>query len=183
VYTFDHALDQGLVDWAGQYLNEQVAGLKLGTRALRRRFEDEGLSARERSFLATLRPAFVEAVADEDQRVFVGGAASLLDDVRVGGIGPYRALLEVLEQRAVLLDILAATLDPRRLYVRLGDEIENPALRELSLVGATYGVSHRPLGAVSLVGPLRMDYDKAIRSVRSAAHELSRFVEAIYGEN
>jgi hypothetical protein len=28
-----------------------------------------------------------------------------------------------------------------------------------------------------------MDYDMAIRSVRAAAHELSRFVEEIYDDN
>jgi hypothetical protein len=28
-----------------------------------------------------------------------------------------------------------------------------------------------------------MDYDKAIRSVRSAAQELSRFVEEVYEDN
>ena len=37
-----------------------------------------------------------------------------------------------------------------------------------------------PLGAVGLVGPLRMDYEKAIRTVRAAAFELSRFVEDVY---
>jgi heat-inducible transcriptional repressor len=47
---------------------------------------------------------------------------------------------------------------------------------------ATYGF-HRTLGTVSLLGPLRMDYDKALRSVRSAAHELSRFVEEAYGND
>jgi heat-inducible transcriptional repressor len=36
---------------------------------------------------------------------------------------------------------------------------------------------------VSLVGPLRMDYEKAIRSVRAAAFELSRFVESVYEDN
>ena len=35
---------------------------------------------------------------------------------------------------------------------------------------------------MSLLGPVRMDYDKAIRSVRVAAHELSRFVEEVYDE-
>jgi heat-inducible transcriptional repressor len=39
---------------------------------------------------------------------------------------------------------------------------------------------HRALGAVSLVGPVRMDYDKALRAVRSAAHELSRFAESVF---
>jgi heat-inducible transcriptional repressor len=36
---------------------------------------------------------------------------------------------------------------------------------------------------VSLLGPVRMDYDMAIRSVRAAALELSRFVEDVYAEN
>jgi heat-inducible transcriptional repressor len=36
---------------------------------------------------------------------------------------------------------------------------------------------------VGLLGPVRMDYEKAIRSVRAAAHELSRFVEDVYAEN
>jgi heat-inducible transcriptional repressor len=50
-------------------------------------------------------------------------------------------------------------------------------------VGASYGLAHRTLGTVTLLGPVRMDYDKAIRSVRAAAHELSRFVEEIYDDN
>ena len=95
----------------------------------------------------------------------------------------YQRLLEVLEKRAALLDLLSQTLDPRRPFVRVGPEIEHPALRELSLVGASYGLTNRTLGAVTLLGPVRMDYDKAIRSVRAAAHELSRFVEEIYDDN
>ena len=120
--------------------------------------------------------------ADEEQRLFVGGAAGLLDELRSDEIGAYRSLLDALEKRAALLDVLAAALDPRRPFVRVGEELEHPALRELALVGATYGVAHRTLGAVSLLGPLRMDYDKAIRSVRSAARELSRFVEDVYAD-
>jgi transcriptional regulator of heat shock response len=42
---------------------------------------------------------------------------------------------------------------------------------------------NRTLGAVSLFGPLRMDYEKAIRSVRSAASELSRFSEEVFDED
>ena len=45
---------------------------------------------------------------------------------------------------------------------------------------ATYGIRSTPLGAVGLVGPVRMDYEKAIRTVRAAAFELSRFVEDVY---
>ena len=69
----------------------------------------------------------------------------------------------MLEKRAALLELLGEALDPRRPFVRVGDELEHPALRDVSLVGATYGLTNRTLGAVTLLGPLRMDYDKAIR--------------------
>src|SRR5439155_1702158 len=92
-------------------------------------------------------------------------------------------LLEVLEKRAALLEIVGEALDPKRPFVRVGGELENPALHDVALVGASYGLTHRTLGAVGLLGPVRMDYDKAIRSVRAAAFELSRFVEEIYAEN
>ena len=183
VYTFDEPVDQKLAEWAADYLNDQVAGLKLGTHLLRRKFENPDLSVRERTFLDVLRPAFTQLVSPEEQRLYVGGAAGLLVDARVEDISSYTALLEALEHRAAMLDMLARALDPRRPFVRVGEELEHTALAELALVGACYGLANRPLGSVSIVGPLRMDYGKAIRSVRSAAAELSRFVEEVYEDN
>jgi len=92
-------------------------------------------------------------------------------------------MLATLEKRAELLGILGQALDPLRPFVRVGEDLQQPALHGAALVGATYGLTNRVLGAVSLLGPLRMDYAKAIRSVRSAAHELSRFVEEVYEDN
>ena len=183
VLSFDQPVDPGLANWARQYLNEQLVGVQLGTQLMRRRLDDPGLSATERDFVERLRPVFTELVTHDEQRLFVGGAAGLLDDVRHDEVTAYRGLLELLERRRVLLDVLAEALDPRRPFVRVGGEIGNPALHELALVGAAYGVSNRTLGSVSLVGPVRMDYEKAIRSVRAAASELSRFSEELFGEN
>ena len=182
VYAFDAPVDPGLANWAAQYLNDQLVGLSLGSGQLRRRLADAGLSPAEREFLAVLEPAFTEA-EDEERRVYVGGAAGLLDEVRDDQLPSYRPLIDLLERRRMMLDMLAEALDPRRPFVRVGDELANPALHDLALVGAAYGIANRTLGAVSLIGPTRMDYDKAIRTVRSAASELSRFAEAIYGDN
>jgi heat-inducible transcriptional repressor len=181
--NFDEPVDPGLASWARQYLNEQLVGIQLGTQLLRRRLDDPGLSPVERAFVERLRPAFTELVTPNEQRLFIGGAAGLLDDVRADEVAAYRGLLELLERRRALLDVLAESLDPRRPFVRVGGEISNPALHELALVGAAYGIANRTLGAVSLVGPTRMDYEKAIRSVRAAASELSRFSEELFGAN
>jgi heat-inducible transcriptional repressor len=182
VFAFDRPVDPGLAQWASEYLNDRVAGLTLGSVALRKRLDDDRVAAQERAFLDALRPAFTDA-ADDEQRLYVGGAAGLLDDVRTEEFGAYRRLLEMLEKRAALLGLLRGSLDPLRPYVRMGDELEHPALSNVALVGAAYGLAHRTLGTVSLLGPVRMDYEMAIRSVHSAAAELSRFVEDVYEDN
>jgi heat-inducible transcriptional repressor len=179
---FPEEVDPGFATWAADYLNDRLMGVRIGSRTLRLAFEEQGLSPRERLFLEAIRPSFDHA-ADEGRMLFVGGAAGLLDEMRQDEIGAYRSLMDALEKRAALLDVLAQRLDPRRPFARVGEELEQPGLKDLSLVGATYGLAHRTLGTVSLLGPLRMDYDKALRSVRSAARDLSRFVEDVYSED
>jgi heat-inducible transcriptional repressor len=180
-YVFADRVDQGIVLWAADYLREGLVGVRLRSRLLRRAFEAPELSPRERAFLGAIRGVF-DAVEDE-RRLYVGGAAGLLDDLRAEEIGAYRSLIDALEKRAALLDVLAQSFELRRPFARMGDELEPSGLHELALVGATYGLTNQTLGAVSLLGPLRMDYEKALRTVRSAAHELSRFVEEVYAED
>jgi heat-inducible transcriptional repressor len=182
VVTFEDIVDAGLAKWAREYLNERLAGLRLGTNAVRRALDEPSLSAGERRFLGALGPVFTDVMQSE-QRLYLGGAAELLDGAREDELDLYRHVLITLERRAALLELLGEALDPLRTWVRVGGELDHPALQEAALVGATYGLTNRALGAVGLLGPVRMDYDKAIRSVRGAAQELSRFVEDVYEDN
>ncbi|HEY4346565.1 MAG TPA: heat-inducible transcriptional repressor HrcA [Gaiellaceae bacterium] len=180
-YAFPEMVDPGLVTWAGDYLRERLTGLRLRSRMLARAFDEPSFSSRERTFLAAVRGAFDDV--EDERELYVGGAAGLLDDLHSEEIGAYRSLIDALEKRAALLDVLAQSLGLRRPFVRVGDELEDSGLRQLALVGATYGFANQALGTVSLLGPLRMDYEKALRAVRSAAYELSRFVEEVYAED
>src|SRR5262249_44392214 len=137
-FSFNEAVDSGLANWAREYLNERVAGLRIGTHALRRRLADPDLSAREREFLAVLQPAFTDLLVNE-QRLFVGGAAGLLDDVRSEELAAYRRLLELLEERALLLSLLREAVARERPFIRVGHELELPAVEDAALVGAAYG--------------------------------------------
>jgi heat-inducible transcriptional repressor len=180
--AFSEPVDAGLAEWAREYLNERVAGLQLGARLLRARFADPELGPRERDFLAELAPAFTELVDPGEQNVFVGGTAGLLDELRADELRGYRRLLEVLEERAAMLELMRANLASKEPFVRVGSEFGDPELESMSLVAAPYGLRHRNLGTVSLLGPTRMDYATAIEAVRSAAYELSLFVEELYEE-
>jgi heat-inducible transcriptional repressor len=180
VFTFDRPVDPGLADWAGSYLNERLVGMGLGARMLHSKLQDPSLSGTERAFLGELAPAFTELAATAGDTLYVDGAHRLVSEYRFQDVSQLNALMEMLERRVSLLEVLSAALDARGLYVRIGGENPEPALRSLSLVAANYGLPQRNLGTVSVIGPTRMDYAHAIASVREAAHQLSRFVEDLY---
>ena len=180
VFELEEQVDPGLVEWVRAYLGETIVGKRASQATVRRAFDDPSLSVRERAFLAVLRPAFADVVATATD-LYVGGAAGLLGDARGAELEACHQLLDVLERRAAVLGLLQEALDPNRTVVRVGPELEGEQLRGASYVGTTYGLSNRSLGVVGLLGPLRMDYEKAIRSVRAAAFELSRLVEEVYG--
>ena len=183
LFTLDRAVDAGLADWAAAYLNERLQGMGLGARMLHSKLDDPTLHATERAFLVQIAPAFTELAETAENTLYVDGAARLLSEHRFQDLSQLNDLLEALERRVSLLGVLSAALDQRGIYVRIGAENQMPALRSLSLVAGNYGLPQRNLGTVSLIGPTRMDYAQAIRTVREAALQLSRFVEDVYEQS
>jgi heat-inducible transcriptional repressor len=180
VFTFDDPVDPGLAQWAAEYLNERLTGMGLGARMLHSRLSDPSLGPGEQAFLARLAPAFTELAETAEHTLYVDGAARLLSEHRFQDLSQINELMTILERRVALLDLLRAALSERDVLVRIGSENELPALHSLALVAAGYGLPARKLGTVSLIGPVRMDYAGAIRTVREAALQLSRFIEDVY---
>jgi len=181
--TFDRAVDPGVVGWAAEYLNERLVGLGLGARILQQRLVDPSLSPTELAFLARFVPAFAQLASEGEDSLFVEGTARLFEAGQIQDRTHVNELIDLLERRVALLQVLRSALAEPGIYVRIGHENELPAMHSLALVATSYGVAQRKLGTVSLIGPVRMDYAGAIATVREAAHELSRFVEDAYAEN
>jgi len=181
VFTFDRPVDPGLASWAGEFLDERLTGVGLGARMLHLRLADPSLSQTERAFLEHLSPVFTDLAETAEDTLYVDGTARLIGEHRVQDLAQINELMNMLERRATLLGLLRAALQEPDVLVRIGSENQAPALQSLTIVGAGYGLPARKLGTVSVIGPVRMDYARAIRSVREAAFELSRFIEDVYG--
>jgi heat-inducible transcriptional repressor len=182
VFTFESEVDPGLVEWAGSYLNERLSGLGLGARMTADRITAEELGAKERGFVAEIAGAFTNLTESEDETLYFDGAARLLSEEHSDDLPHADELMRALERRVNLLRTLRSALDQRSVFAWIGGENPQPELRSVSVVGANYGLGYRNLGAVGIIGPVRMDYATAIASVREAAGELSRFFETVYDE-
>jgi heat-inducible transcriptional repressor len=181
VFDFDRPVDPGLVEWASSYLNESLAGMSVGARMIADRLADPELGPVESSFVATLASAFTELERETGETLYMEGASRLLSEAHLDDLPRADRLMTALERRAGVLGMLRSALDERSAFVWIGTENPQPELRTVSVVGANYGLAHRNLGSVGVVGPLRMDYATAIASVRGAARELSRYCETVYG--
>jgi heat-inducible transcriptional repressor len=179
-FTFEQPIDPGLVDWAASYLSERIAGMSLGALSLRGRLDEPGLSEVEHNFLETIAPALSDLEETSEPTIYVEGATRLLEGGRFADITAVNDLMRMLERRVSLLSVLRSALSQQTIYLRIGRENEEPELQAASVIAANYGLGHRTLGAVSVIGPVRMNYPQAIESVQLAARALSHFVEEVY---
>jgi heat-inducible transcriptional repressor len=180
VFEFADPVDPGLIEWASSYLNESLSGLAIGARMTAARLADPDLSPLEARFLSTLGAAFTEFERDPAADLYVDGASRLLSEEHLADLPHADELMTTLERRADVLQMLRSAFEERSVFLWIGAENPRPELRTVSVVGANYGLGHRNLGTVGVVGPLRMDYATAISSVRGAARELSRYFETVY---
>lgn len=179
-FTFQAPVDPGLVEWASSYLNESLTGIDLGARRIASRLAAPGLDPNEAAFIERLAPALVDLEQNPEATLYVEGAGRLLDERRSQDLPQIDQLMTALEQRASVLRMMRSAIDERSVFLWIGTENPQPELRSVSVVGANYGLGHRNLGSVGVVGPTRMDYETAIASVSEAARELSHYFENVY---
>ncbi len=130
--------------------------------------------------LAQVTDLMALVTAPVGDTLYMHGVSRLLSAEHLADLPHVDELMDALEGQAAVLGALRTALEERSVFLWIGGENPRPELRSVSVVGANYGLGHRNLGAVGVVGPLRMDYATAISSVRGAARELSRYCETVY---
>jgi len=115
---------------------------------------------------------FVKA-PERSAEVVIAGQANLLDDVQPEQI---RDLLRTLEDKETLIRLLDRTRTADGLQVFLGTETAMQALSGSSIVAASYGPEEQPIGALAVIGPMRMNYGKVMSVVDFTADTVSQLL-------
>jgi len=169
------------LEQAARYLNAEFSGMSLAAvreEILRRLSEDRVLYDRLMArALRLARPGF-EGI-NQQAAVFIEGASTLVDDLAA----PYSSitlsalgvLVRLIEEKHRLARILTQYIETPGVTVVIGAEHTDPNLRQFSLVASTYS-DGRDTGTVGLIGPMRMQYPRAISMVDGAAQAVSRML-------
>ena len=124
-----------------------------------------------------------QAEARTANPVYRDGLAQVLKQPEFERREESETLLRVMEEHSSLLeDVLANALNPNvgGVQVVIGGEGRWRELRDCSLVLARYGVPDYAIGALGVLGPMRMPYNRTISTVRYVADLMSDLVSDLY---
>ncbi|MEX2533006.1 MAG: heat-inducible transcriptional repressor HrcA [Nitriliruptoraceae bacterium] len=123
-----------------------------------------------RGALSAIAKATQDGISgDATHHVFVGGQASLAGDETFGR-EHLSSVLQLLEERATLAKLLNDVTVDDTTGVMIGGENTVEDLRAASLVAQRYELLSA--GALGVLGPTRMDYGRALSTVRIVSEQL-----------
>lgn len=91
-----------------------------------------------------------------------------------------QALLAMVERGAIVRDLLPEVAQRGILRVLIGEE-QPEELREVALVLCPYGDDRGSVGVLGVIGPIRLDYSRAITGARYVASILSALIQDWHG--
>jgi len=177
--TFEHAELQQ----AANYLNSEFRGrtlLEVRQAVLERLREERTLYDALLARALQLANSTFEDL-DSAPTLFVQGASLLLDDIagedREVTLEALRSLLQMIEEKTRLLQLLDGYIGADGLTIVIGSEHSAPDLQSFSLVVSSSS-DGRTVRAVGVIGPRRMRYSKAINAVDSLSRAINKMVSA-----
>ncbi|MFB0535548.1 MAG: heat-inducible transcriptional repressor HrcA [Anaerolineae bacterium] len=122
-----------------------------------------------------------EAEARSSGEIYRDGLLNIFRQPEFSEIEHVQQIIRVLEEQSLLEAILAEVLNSTGVQVIIGGEGRWDELSECSVVLAPYGETGRAVGALGVLGPMRMRYGRAISTVRYVADLLSDLIYDLYG--
>ena len=113
----------------------------------------------------------------EGLEVYTSGTNNILKYPELGDASKAGELLEVLEEKKVLNELIGTTSTDVEdgnygIQVYIGDETPIKTMNDCSLVTATYELEEGVRGKIGIIGPKRMDYDKVVTTLKNLTSEL-----------
>jgi len=175
-------VDVRRLDRIHNYLNQLLSGMTLDEvreRVIRELGEDK--NRYDEAIAAALRLGHAVFVEQPRQSagVVISGQANLLDDELAQNRA--RELLKTLEDKETLIRLLDRTRHAEGLQVFLGAETAMSALASSSVVAVSYGPEDQPIGALAVIGPMRMNYGKVMSVVDVTADTVTQLLAELGG--
>jgi len=167
--------DSGL-STLSNYLNSLVAGQELQTleNSLALRETPNELRVWSDTIDQACRTLIQVTQTLSERRVYLEGMSQILRQPEFKDTQRLETLLDALEQRGTLYQVLNRALMDGDITILIGTENPLIPMQECSIITTAYRIQGRCAGFLGVVGPTRMNYDRATAAVGLMANTLSQ---------
>lgn len=120
--------------------------------------------------------AVAEVIHSEDEvEIYTSGATNIFRYPELSDNGKASELISTFEEKQQLTDLVNQTLensDSRGIQVYIGQETPVQAMKDCSVVTATYELGEGLQGTIGIIGPKRMDYKNVLNTLKTLTEQL-----------
>lgn len=113
-----------------------------------------------------------------EERVYVGGQMNVLDFDGLTDLSQFKSVYSLMDNPDQLTELISSANSD--IDVRIGHEINNDLLGNMSLITASYEIPGHGKGTIALLGPTNMSYSKVLGLVDAFRTELSQELTEYY---
>lgn len=180
VLELGSAASAGSLERAANYITARLSGRTLAEAAGAMRTEiNAGKSQLDDASRDLVERGLAVWSADAAARpvLIVRGAANLLDEAALGDIERVRMLLEDLENKQSVAELLESAREAEATRIFIGSENRLFALSDSSVIASPYRDREgRVVGVLGVIGPTRLNYARVVPMVDLTARSLGKLI-------
>lgn len=115
------------------------------------------------------------ANSEEDLQIYTSGATNIFKYPELSDNSKARELIYTLEEKQLLAELVNDSLEAEGdgdIKVYIGKETPVDAMKDCSVVTATYELKDGAKGTIGIIGPKRMDYEKVVSTIKNIKTQL-----------
>jgi heat-inducible transcriptional repressor len=175
--TLDETVSQEELNASARKLTSAYAGLTASEIAAK----NLKLSPLEEQVIKTVGQLMKDEEGEEYEEPYIDGLRHMLRQPEFASSDKIAAIMEVLEQKSLLKSFLPRVLTGEGVRVVIGRENKENVMRDCSVILTRYGIPGEVGGAIGVMGPTRMEYQRAIPTVSFLSTVMSELVSELYG--
>ena len=158
----ESAMTQDELTALSSKLSDKYRGASRGALAV----PSSGLTTMELQVVNAANEIMLEEDASRFEEPHVTGLRRLLRQPEFSSSSNMRALVEVLEDRGFLKELLAKLLAGERFRAGIGEENESDEMQQCTILVSSYGSPDGVSGLIGVIGPTRLEYRQSVAAIQ-----------------
>ncbi|MDO4632851.1 MAG: heat-inducible transcriptional repressor HrcA [Eubacteriales bacterium] len=188
ILNMDHGLDQEMVLKLNILLNTSLNGMaieEINLGLIARLKEQAGIHS---EVISKVLDTVAESIQnDEELEIYTSGATNIFKYPELSDSGKASELIRAFEGKQELAQFISETSENNDentgIQVYIGNESPIQTMKDCSVVTAVYDLGSGVRGTIGIVGPKRMDYQKAMDSLKSLKSQLDAMFDDAQGND